>query len=158
MREPFSEHLGMGLIHIDFLLLERPQQLTLNDSSGVFVDYPVFNLSSIVFNLIEWSDNIFCYFFVHHSVNSCFVVLQIQQNLQNFFQILKVKFGIFEIRMVLLVCWETLFSAIPYISERVVHRIIILDLSFGDFNKDIVTMNSQNHINVRFGPLMKIIK
>jgi len=39
-----------------------------------------------------------------------------------------------------------------------VHRIIILDLSFGDFNKDVVAMNSQNHINVRYGPLMKIIK
>ena len=50
-------------------------------------------------------------------------------------------FSFFKVGFILLVGAETILSAVPSISKRVVHRIIIVDLCFGDFCENVVTMS-----------------
>lgn len=65
---------------------------------------------------------------------------------------------VLEFWMILLVRAETILSAVPDISEGVVHRVVVVNLSFGDLRENIVAMNAQYHIDVRTNSLVKLVK
>ena len=65
---------------------------------------------------------------------------------------------VFEIFVAFLFLAEILFSSVPYISDCVMKGVIEWDGSFGDFNQNVVHMNTHNNIDVSLFSRDKLVE
>ena len=122
--QPLLHHLGVLLPQLNLLLLQRFQQLTLQNRSGILISKPIIKFLLIIFDQIERTHNIVNNFFDHNPIHSCFLLQQIHHNLKSFSQITLVMLDILIVLLLLILFTKLLLSSMPNIPKRTISRII----------------------------------